>query len=67
MPFTPQQIANGLYKAESYTADGEMIDLYMELPTNSGVAAWNSYRKQAVSIVTELQKNCVPHNLGILL
>ncbi len=41
-PFDPKQVATGLYKAESYTADGETIDLYMELLTDTNVDVWDS-------------------------
>jgi hypothetical protein len=60
--FSPQQIAPGVYKAESYTADGEKIDLFMELLTPSNIETWNTYRMRAGSIARDLQRNCEPHS-----
>ncbi|HVT62111.1 MAG TPA: hypothetical protein VHD33_01310, partial [Legionellaceae bacterium] len=61
-PFSPQQITLGVYKAESYTADGEKIDLFMELITPSNIDAWNTYRTSAASIARDFQRDCEPHS-----
>lgn len=53
-PFEPKQISPGLYKSESYSEDGEKIDLYMELFTVDNIGLWNTYRKKAVLIADEL-------------
>ena len=61
-PCSPQQMAPGVYKAESYSADGEKIDLFMELITPSNIEAWNAYRMSAASIARDLQSDCEPHS-----
>jgi len=53
--FSPKEITKGaLYKAESYTEDGEKVDLYMEVLTDDNINKWNAYMDKAISSASEL-------------
>jgi len=61
-PFAPKEISNGLYRAESYTADGEKIDLYMELITEDKVNTWQAYPIRASKIAEALRQGFEPNS-----
>lgn len=56
-PFSPKEISNGLYGAESVTADGEKIALYMESITEENISKWRNFRESAVLIAVNLSKD----------
>ena len=60
-PFSPREMTKGiLYQAESYTADGEKIDLYMESLTKDSASQWQTYALRASSITNALKQKISP-------
>lgn len=59
---TPKEMAKGLYGAASDTADGEKINLYMELITKDNLNRWTTYNRRAANIASVLIKDYSPNS-----